>query len=737
MWSFWRSGQNHRSHRTRREPAGKGRTREKALILSVLLGVALSTVSPIPSSSFGPLPLAAQSSAVTLEGLMSAPFPSGLTASPAGGLVAWVQNDQGARNIWVAGPPEYRGRQLTSYTRDDGQEMGGLAWTVDGSTLYFIRGGAPNRQGEIPNPTSHPAGAERVLWRVDVAAGGEPVRTGPGAAPVMAPDGSGYAYAQGGVIWFAPLPSGTDAASPTALVRARGGLGSLAWSPDGSKLAFVSSRGTHAFVGVYHRGEEEIRWMDPSVDRDGSPAWSPEGDRIAFVRVPSSMSWGMFGPLREAMPWSIRVADPVTGSSREIWRALEGPGSVPQGVVGANHLLWGSGDRIVFPWERTGWKLLYSVPAAGGEATLLTPGEFEVEYVTLAPDRRTVYFNSNQDDIDRRNLWRVSVAAGPPVALTRTRDIEWEPTPLGEGDAAPIAYLRSGARTPAHAMIRVGGEDRELVPGGIPSTFPSSALVEPQGVTITASDGMEVPGQLFLPPDLRPGERRPAVAFFHGGSRRQMLLGFHYGAYYHNAYALNQYLASQGYVVLSVNFRSGTGYGLEFREALNYGATGGSEFHDVTGAGLYLKGRPDVDPARIGLWGGSYGGYLTAMGLSRASNLFAAGVDIHGVHDWNVGIATFRPEYNPLEDPERTRIAFDASPMSTLDGWRSPVLVIHGDDDRNVRFLETVALVEELRKREVHVEQLVFPDEVHSFLLHANWMAAFEATADFFQRMLR
>lgn len=216
-----------------------------------------------------------------------------------------------------------------------------------------------------------------------------------------------------------------------------------------------------------------------------------------------------------------------------------------------------------------------------------------------------------------------------------------------------------------------------------------------------------------------------------------MVLGFHYGSYYHNAYAFNQYLASRGYVVLSVNYRSGTGYGLEFREALGYGSTGGSEFNDVMGAGLYLKGRPDVDPARIGLWGGSYGGYLTAMGLSRASDLFAAGVDLHGVHDWNVGIATFRPEYNPLEDPERTRVAFDASPMSTLDGWRSPVLVIHGDDDRNVRFLETVTLVEELRKRDVRVEQLVFPDEIHGFLLHRSWLAAFRAASDFFQRTLR
>jgi dipeptidyl aminopeptidase/acylaminoacyl peptidase len=125
------------------------------------------------------------------------------------------------------------------------------------------------------------------------------------------------------------------------------------------------------------------------------------------------------------------------------------------------------------------------------------------------------------------------------------------------------------------------------------------------------------------------------------------------------------------------------------------------------------------------------------MGLSRASDLFAAGVDIHGVHDWNVGIRTFIPSYNPLEDPDASSLAFRSSPMATLDGWRSPVLVVHGDDDRNVSFIETVALVEALRVRGVHVEQLVFPDEVHSFLRHANRLATYEAAGDFFGRMLR
>jgi dipeptidyl aminopeptidase/acylaminoacyl peptidase len=185
---------------------------------------------------------------------------------------------------------------------------------------------------------------------------------------------------------------------------------------------------------------------------------------------------------------------------------------------------------------------------------------------------------------------------------------------------------------------------------------------------------------------------------------------------------------------LSVNYRSGTGYGMEFREALNYGARGGSEVYDVFGAGLYLRNRPDVDPKRIGLYGGSYGGYLTAHGLAQASDLFAAGVDIHGVHDWNVGIRTFVPSYAPNDSLRR--LAFNSSPMAYIDRWRSPVLVIHGNDDRNVSFSETVTLVEALRDRGVEVEQLIFPDEIHGFLRHENWLRAFRATADFFDRKM-
>lgn len=672
------------------------------------------------------LPAAGQ----TLESILAAPFPSEILASPAGGRLAWIQNDRGIRNLWVAEPPDYRGRQVTRYDKDDGQAVDSLEWTPDGRALFYVHGGGANRQGETPNPASDPAGAEQAVWRVAID-GGEPVRVGPGNNPAPSPRGDGVAFTRKGQVFWAPLDGSKE---PVALIQTRGGSGQLRWSPDGSKLAFVSNRGNHGFVGVYDMAAKTVRWLAPGVDDDAQPAWSPDGTRVAFLRTPARKVFPLFRPNRETQPWSILVADAATGRATTIWRAREGAGSAFHEIVAPNNLFWGAGDRIVFPWEGDGWLHLYSAPAAGGEATLLTPGEFEVEHVILSPDRRELIFSSNQGDIDRRHLWRVPVAGGKPAAITRGEGIEWMPALTHDGKT--LAYVQAGARSPARAVVQVGSQPaRDLAPGAVPADYPEDRLVVPEPVIYSSADGMRIHAQLFRPRDLKAGERRPAVIFLHGGSHRQMLLGWHHSPYYNKAYGMNQYLASRGYVVLAINFRAGIGYGLDFREARNIGAAGASEFNDVLGAGLYLRGRPDVDPDRIGLWGGSYGGYLTALGLARASHLFAAGVDIHGVHDWNVGIRNFIPEYDPT--PDERRLAFESSPMAWLDGWRSPVLLIHGDDDRNVGFAETVELAEELRERKVDVEILVFPDEVHSFLRHASWVEAFRAAADFFDRKLR
>lgn len=684
------------------------------------------------------LSAAAQSGGFTIEQALSAPFTEDLRPAPAMGRLAWVANIAGRRNLWVAEPGAggaYTSRQITHYGEDDGQELSAPEWTPDAQSILYVRGASP--QGEthpVPNPAWFTKGAQQQIWSITVD-GGEPRLLAEGNAPAVAPDGKLVAYVLKGQVWTLGLSE--HDAKPEQLVETRGSAQNLRWSPDSARLAFVSDRGDHSFIAVYSFASKSIAYLDPSTDRDDSPVWSADSNRLAWLRIPSDKESMLFVPHRTALPWSIRVSEVNRGKSREVWCASEGKGSAFRETDSRDQLHWAAGDQIVFPWEREGWLHLYAVPVAGGDAVALTPGSFEVEHVSLSADRKTLVFDSNQDDIDRRHVWRLDFGGGAkPAAQAVTLGGGIETQPVVANDGSTIAVLRSDVHTPMRAAVVHNGNLTDLAPQAIPGDFPGEHFVTPQQVIFPAADGLEIHGQLFLPPGLRPGERRPAAIFFHGGSERQMLLGWHYMEYYSNAYAMNQYLAAKGFVVLSVNYRSGIGYGLDFREALNYGADGASEFNDVMGAGLFLKNRPEVDPKRIACWGGSYGGYLTALALARASDLFAAGVDMHGVHDWNLEIPTFTPSYDPREHVDFARLAFESSPMASVSTWRSPVLLIHGDDDRNVPFAETVQLVEALRKQKVEFEELIFPDEIHDFLLRRDWVRAYTATEEFLARKL-
>jgi dipeptidyl aminopeptidase/acylaminoacyl peptidase len=636
----------------------------------------------------------------------------------------------------ATGGTGWTSRQITHYTEDDGQEIDAPQWTADAESIVFVRGdSAQGDEHPVPNPAWFPSGAQQQIWVVS-AEGGEPRLLGDGHEPAVAPDGKQVAFTLKGQVWLVRLDD--PQAKPEQLLQTRGRATNLRWSPDGKSLAFVSARDDHSFIAVYALAAKSLTYLDASTDIDLSPAWSPDSASIAFLRTPGEKDSLDFAPHRTALPWSIRVTDVATGKAREVFRADEGMGSAFHSTASTDQLHWAAGGRIVFPWEHDGWLHFYAVPATGGQAALLTPGNFEVEHVSLSADRKTLVFDSNQNDIDRRHVWRVELApdgkATTPQALTSGDVIETQPVVASDGST--VAVLRSDAHLPIRAAVVDGNKLTDLAPQAIPSDFPGAQFVTPELIRFPAADGLEIHGQLFVPKSGVPGQKHPAMVFFHGGSRRQMLPGWHYMEYYSNAYAMNQYLCRLGYVVLSVNYRSGIGYGLNFREALNYGATGASEFNDVLGAGLYLKSRPDVDGARIGAWGGSYGGYLTALALSRASYLFAAGVDMHGVHDWNLEMPTFSPNYDPHLQAEVARLALESSPMSSVATWRSPVLLIHGDDDRNVPFAQTVQLVEALRRQKVDFEELIFPDEIHDFLLRRDWVRAYTASAEFLSRKL-
>ncbi len=673
----------------------------------------------------------AQGQDFTLEQALSAPFATDLVAAPKAGRVAWMENQQGKRNLWLAvrdSSGKFVSKQLTAYIADDGQEMYDIAWTPDAEQIVYVRGGDAEFPGRPdPNPARATEGVSQNIWIVRTA-GGEARKLGEGYSPAVSPAGDQVVFLSHGQVWAAGLAP--DAGKAKLMFHARGEISSFAWAPDGHAVAFVSDRGDHGFVGVYDVASKSLRYLEASTASDSQPAWSPDSRQVAFVREPGQPEGTPFNR-RTAIPWSIHVADAATGNGHAVWTAAEGRGSAFREVHGTQ-LMWSADGFLVFPWEADGWSHLYSISVTGGKPQLLTPGEFEVDDARLASDRKKVLYASNQGDIDRRHVWAVAASGGKPTALTSGGGIEVSPVDTAQG----VVVLRSDARTPLRPALQgERGALEDLAPEMVPATYPAARFVAPEQVVFPAADGLEIHGQLFLPPNARDGKRHPALVFFHGGSRRQMLLGYHTMQYYSNAYAMNQYLASEGYIVLSVNYRSGIGYGLDFREAMHYGRDGASEFNDILGAGRYLRGRNDVDTARIGVWGGSYGGFMTALALARASDMFAAGVDMHGVHQW-MRPASWRPSHDPDADARTVKTAWESSPMAYLSTWRSPVLLIQGDDDRNVPFSQTVSLSRELSKQGVEYEELVFPDEIHGFLLHRSWLEAYKAEDDFFRRHL-
>jgi len=674
----------------------------------------------------------------TLEQIRNFPFPEALVAAERGSRVAWVENDRGRRNVWVASGPQFTPRQLTPYAEDDGQEITSLAISPDGNSVVYVRGGehGANWDGGLPaNPTSNPAGTKVEIWYVPFA-GGVPARIAEGDWPVIAPDGRRIAFIKDGAAWVASISAEPD---PKRLFTIRGTTQSPTWSPDGDRLAFVSSRGSHSLVGIYTDERTPIQWLAPSFSRDVSPRWSADGKSVAYVRLP-----GRGGPPRPMLdfppqPWAIWVADAASGAGREVWRS----GPTLRDSYDGGPFEWAADDRIVFRSYHDGWQHLYSVSRSGGAPVALTPGEYMVEEVFLSTDRKLLFFSANHgdgaQDKDRRHLFRVGTAGGAVRQLTSGDGLEWSPVVTGDGH---LVFTGSTAQRPPLVSVQPlnGGRARTLKPESIPADHPAAQLVSPKSVSFTADDGTIAYGQLFEP---KGGGKHPAVVYVHGGPRRQMLLGWHPMEYYSNDYAVNQYLVSRGYAVLSVNYRLGVGYGHAFQLPPRAGRRGGSEYKDIQAAGRFLQSLPNVDADRIGIYGGSYGGYLTAMALANDSDLFKVGVDIHGVHNWvthlNFEEMLARSRFDlPTDADQAVEAAWRASPVSTIAGWRSPVLLIHGDDDRNVAVSETVDLVQRLQQQEgVEFETLNLPDETHGILRYSNVLKMNAATVEFLERYLR
>lgn len=671
--------------------------------------------------------------AFTLNDVMQAPFAWDMQAAPKGAAVAWVFNVKGCSNIWLADPSRgMKARQITSYA-EDGFDIGELAWSPDTKSIAFTRG----QSLEDPTPANvnnSPAGVmPREVW-VIATAGGAPHKVGAGYFPSFSPDGRRLLFVDKKKILTVAASRDGDA---QVLLIDQGTVDSLTWAPGGKRLAFVSHRDSHSLIGVYDFVDQTIVWLNPSLDYDSSPAFSPDGTRIAFIRVLAEKTPSDFFSRRSGRPWSIWTADVKTGQGRRVWIADAGPGSVFRPTISVNNdtpsatnLFWTNHDDLVFPWEKSGWLHLYAVPVQGGTARALTAGRFEVTHLVFSPDRKRLAYSSTQDDTDRMHIWTVDAEHGSAVRITQSHAIQDFPQIGADGT---LFALQSDGNQPVHPVVlSAEGQWRRLAPEAIPSSFPSSKLVMPKAVTFTAKDGQETHAQLFLPRETN-SKPHPAILFFHGGSRRQMLLGFDPKRSYSWIYAFNQYLVAEGYIVLSVNYRGGTGYGLDFREADNIGPGGGSELNDLLGAITYLQGRQDVDSHRLGVWGGSYGGFMTALGLARASDALAAGVDYAGIHNWSTLLSSLG---DPIDGGDANRQAVESSPIATIDQWHSPVLLVQADNDSVVPSQQADELIEGLRSHNIEHDVIMIPNEIHDMARYSSWMMLFNAADLYFDRQL-
>lgn len=659
-----------------------------------------------------------------VEKFMSAPTASGLAVSPDGKQLAWFLNDRGRRNLFIRNSSGQT-KQLTNYDQDDGQELSQLTFSPDGTLLVFVRGGDASREGLSPNPSSLAEGVEQAIWCQNLSTG-DLHRVAAGSDPVFYPDSKRLLFSKGPQIQTISLEMGSN---PSQLFFARGSNDGPRFSPDGKEVLFVSHRRDHNLVGVYTIATRQIRWICPEVGLDQLAVWSPDGKRIAFVRMPGLKADELISFIG-GRQFSIWVADALTGIGKAVWTSPADDGGFAQ-MYPNNPLSWTKSDRLLFFSEHEGWDHVFSMKPDGSDLKDITSGEGEVESYVIDASGTTIYFDGNREDIDRRHIWKSGVTDGKITPVTSGDGIEMYPALAGN----EVYCFRSTA-TQTKSLVRIVDKGKyDLISAGPPALFSAQGFVKPELVTFKSPDGTTIHGQLFVNRTIK--GRRPGIVFMHGGPIRQMLPAFHYSDYYSNCYAFNQYMASLGYAVIAVNYRDGIGYGRDFRRAKDQGPWGASEYQDIVSAGKFLQGLPEVDPAKIGLWGGSYGGYLTAMGLARNPELFKAGVDLHGVHDWSFRARDFSPGGGWGITSKDMEMAYKNSPVSDLSKWTAPVLLVCGDDDRNVLFQATTDLAVKLRERKIPVDVMVLPDEVHGFLRYESWRKVFEAAREYFDRNLK
>ena len=395
---------------------------------------------------------------------------------------------------------------------------------------------------------------------------------------------------------------------------------------------------------------------------------------------------------------------------------------------------WLPGDQgIWFVSEASGWAHLYTVRPDGSGRQQLTSGSWEVTRANLSPDRTRFELLTSEESLYEQHYYTMPLAGGARTKLTAGVGGH---TVFPSPDRSQLADVYSEANRPPELFLTEAQGAGRTARLTISSTEEWSAFrwIKPEIVKIRASDGIDVPARIYRPADVGARANGAAVIFVHGAGYLHNV--HNYWSSYFREYMFHHLLAQKGYVVLDLDYRASAGYGRDWRTAI-YRHFGGRDLQDHVDASKWITKTYRIPPERIGIYGGSYGGFITLMALFTEGQYFGAGAALRSVTDW----AHYNHPYTAriINEPQDDSVAYRrSSPIYFAEGLNDPLLIAHGMVDVNVHFLDVVRLAQRLIELgKANWEMAVYPVEDHGFVRPDSWTDEYRRILELFERHLR